>query len=164
MARIALHIQDPANRLTLKALLEAVGHQTVEIEPEVCMADNAEQAVGLSGACPTLLLCPVAEVSAAVAAMERGVFDYVLLPLQPGEAPVKVARALQCKGVRQGAPPADAPPRPLAEVEAEHILDTLRRCRYNRSEAARALGIGRNTLWRKLKALEELGYGEAVSD
>lgn len=40
---------------------------------------------------------------------------------------------------------------PLAEVERDHILKTLEACGGNRSEAARQLGIGRNTLARKLK-------------
>lgn len=42
--------------------------------------------------------------------------------------------------------------RPLAEVEREHILAVVRACGGNHSEAARVLGIGRNTLWRKLDA------------
>ena len=46
-------------------------------------------------------------------------------------------------------------PRPLADVEREHILTTVQVFGGNRSEAARALGIGRNTLLRKLKE-----YGE----
>ena len=40
----------------------------------------------------------------------------------------------------------------LAEVERRHILATLDRCGGNRSATAQALGIGENTLWRKLKA------------
>jgi Nif-specific regulatory protein len=43
------------------------------------------------------------------------------------------------------------PGTPLAEVEREHILQTLKACNNNRTEAARRLGIGRNTLARKLK-------------
>jgi Nif-specific regulatory protein len=41
--------------------------------------------------------------------------------------------------------------RTLAEVEREHVLATVRVFGGNRSEAARALGIGRNTLIRKLR-------------
>ncbi len=41
--------------------------------------------------------------------------------------------------------------RPLAEVEKEHILRVLRLCNNNQSEAAKILGIHRNTLREKLK-------------
>ena len=49
----------------------------------------------------------------------------------------------------QGAPPARV--RTLAEVEREHILAVLAHCDQNRSVAAKLLGIGRNTLARKLR-------------
>ena len=39
----------------------------------------------------------------------------------------------------------------LAEAERAHILTTLERFGRNHSGAAEALGIGRTTLWRKLK-------------
>ncbi len=41
--------------------------------------------------------------------------------------------------------------RPLADVEREHIERVLRSCHFNHTKTARILGIGRNTLWRKLK-------------
>ena len=56
------------------------------------------------------------------------------------------------------APPAArkaASARKLAEVEREHVLRVLEACGGSQVEAARVLGIGRNTLWRKLRA-----YGE----
>jgi transcriptional regulator with PAS, ATPase and Fis domain len=40
---------------------------------------------------------------------------------------------------------------PLAEVERRHILRVLERMGGNRKATARALGIGVNTLWRKLR-------------
>jgi two-component system response regulator HydG len=43
------------------------------------------------------------------------------------------------------------PGTPLKEVEQDHILRTLEHCGGNRTEAARQLGIGRNTLIRRLK-------------
>ena len=46
--------------------------------------------------------------------------------------------------------------RPLGEVERDHILKTLASVDGNRSRAAELLGIGRNTLLRKLKE-----YGKA---
>ena len=42
-------------------------------------------------------------------------------------------------------------PRSLGELEREHILRTLDACSGNQQEAAKRLGIARNTLWRKLK-------------
>ena len=42
--------------------------------------------------------------------------------------------------------------RPLAEVEREHVRRVLDACGGNQVEAARVLGIGRTTLWRKLRA------------
>lgn len=42
--------------------------------------------------------------------------------------------------------------RTLAAVERQHVITTLERFGGNRSATAKALGIGDNTLWRKLKA------------
>ncbi len=44
----------------------------------------------------------------------------------------------------------------LAEVEREHVLRVLEACGGRQADAARVLGIGRTTLWRKLR---ELGVG-----
>ena len=59
------------------------------------------------------------------------------------------ARRGPCPGV--AAPRAARAVRALAEVEREHVLAVLEAC-GGISEAARVLGIGRNTLWRKLRA------------
>ncbi len=40
---------------------------------------------------------------------------------------------------------------PLADAEKSHILNAYNACGHNQVETARRLGIGRNTLWRKLK-------------
>ncbi len=42
-------------------------------------------------------------------------------------------------------------PRTLADVEAEHIRQTLARCGGNQTLAAKQLGISRTSLWRKIK-------------
>ena len=49
-----------------------------------------------------------------------------------------------------GGPPFSTPIRPLMEVERAYVDFVLHQCEGNRSEAARVLGIGRNTLSRKL--------------
>jgi two-component system response regulator HydG len=41
--------------------------------------------------------------------------------------------------------------RSLAEVEREHVLGVLEACGGSQLEAARVLGFGRTTLWRKLR-------------
>ena len=40
---------------------------------------------------------------------------------------------------------------PAEALEAEDILDALRRSRFRRAEAAEVLGVSRTTLWRKMK-------------
>ena len=47
--------------------------------------------------------------------------------------------------------------RSLAEIEREHILMVLRACQGQQAEAARVLGIARNTLWRKLEEYRRAG-------
>jgi len=42
--------------------------------------------------------------------------------------------------------------RTLSDVEREHVLRVLEACGGRQIDAARVLGIGRTTLWRKLKA------------
>jgi DNA-binding NtrC family response regulator len=50
-----------------------------------------------------------------------------------------------------GRAPALPPQQTLAELERTYILQTLERCGWNHSRTAQALGIGRTTLWRKLR-------------
>ncbi|MBI5091051.1 MAG: helix-turn-helix domain-containing protein [Candidatus Hydrogenedentes bacterium] len=38
-----------------------------------------------------------------------------------------------------------------------HIRSVLRQCKNNQGKAAQVLGIGRNTLWRKLKRAKSSG-------
>ncbi len=41
---------------------------------------------------------------------------------------------------------------PMADIERRYVLEVLERFDGNRTQTARALGIGANTLWRKLKS------------
>jgi Nif-specific regulatory protein len=54
---------------------------------------------------------------------------------------------------------ADAPIATLAEVERAHVLAVLERAKGNRTQAAKWLGIGRNTLGRRLRE-----YGLSADD
>ena len=69
--------------------------------------------------------------------------------IRPGDLPPDVAD-LDTGGVRV----ADPPTRSLKEVEERHICAVLEYTGDNRTRAARILGIGDTTLWRKLKAIE----------
>ncbi len=64
----------------------------------------------------------------------------------PDDLPPHVAAALTL-----GPSPALPRQTSLADAERSHILTTLERVGRNQSAAAEALGIGRTTLWRKLK-------------
>jgi DNA-binding NtrC family response regulator len=66
--------------------------------------------------------------------------------LEPDDLPPHVAAALPL-----GPSPTLPRQTTLADAERAHILQTLERFGRNHSGAAEALGIGRTTLWRKLK-------------
>ncbi len=78
-----------------------------------------------------------------------------------GTAPALVVSGLEPAPLDRAAPSTTAAPartsgarariKTLAEVEREHILAVLEHAQQNRSVAAKLLGIGRNTLARKLR-------------
>lgn len=160
MALIGLQISDPANRLTLKAMLEMEGHRILEgdVGTPVLVTDDVDRAADrVTETTTVLVLATTDEVGRAVDGMKKGVYGYIFLPFQPGEAGLMVQRAL---GDHASEAPtlasAEAPLRRLEEVESEYILSVLRRCKNNQARAARVLGIGRNTLWRKLRKIDTL--------
>lgn len=162
MVSVALHIQDLVTRMTAKAMLEAAGHPISTGDAAVIIVDNPRDAVQFVPSGRVLLLTTAAEAAAAVVAMQQGVFGYVLLPFVPGELVLMVQRAAQPAGGTSPAEPA-AEPLTLEARELQHIQETLRRCRHNQAEAARQLGIGRNTLWRKLKRLRAAAEEPSLS-
>ena len=151
MAKIRLIIDDPATAYTLRAMYEASGHEIVSEKAEVCVAETPKAALAVVGESPTLVLSTAACVGDAVAAMAKGVFGYIFMPLQPGEATLMVERALAGNTARTLAREEAVELAALEDVERRHILNVLRLSKHNQAKAARALGIGRNTLWRKLK-------------
>ena len=157
MALVRLLVDDMANRITLKAILEADGHRIVDTAPEVIVSDNNPAAIELARSTPTLVLAAASTVVEAVAAMEQGVSGYLFVPFQPGEASLMVSRATaQVAAADTSDTPHDCGKLPtLEEAEAAHIQHVLRRCKYNQTKAAKVLGIGRNTLWRKLRRIRE---------
>lgn len=80
-------------------------------------------------------------------AIERAVLLAETDTIFPGDLPPSL------QGASGGGETGEATlkPRRLEDVEREHILRTLDGYAWNQARAAEALGIGRNTLWRKLK-------------
>ncbi|WP_448384695.1 sigma-54-dependent transcriptional regulator [Desulfosoma sp.] len=70
------------------------------------------------------------------------------VPSQGGCKPGETSGAAACRPAVQATAGEDLS---LAEVERRHILSVLARCGNNKTKAAAVLGIGANTLWRKLK-------------
>lgn len=150
MANVFLDISDAPLRITLDSMLRAAGHTIVETAFEVTIADSPAAALRATTFSQALLVCPASGIPEAIAVMKEGVFGYIFIPLQPGEACLMVERAAQpAKPVSSTITASDYS---LAAVERAHILDVMRRCKYNQVKASRLLGIGRNTLWRKLKS------------
>lgn len=147
MSLVRLDIQDPILRATLKAMLQAAGHDVVRENAGVVLTDDCTRAIEWAASQCTVVAVHARDIPRAVAAMGQGVYGYIFLPLQPGEADIAVRHATQ---TAVHAPDDDTPVPALREVEMEHIRRVLRRCKGNHTEAARLLGIGRNTLWRRL--------------
>jgi len=80
------------------------------------------------------------------AAMERSAILAQADTIEPGDLPAHVTA-----GLALGPAPSLGSPQTLAETERILIMQTLERSGWSHSRAAEALGIGRTTLWRKLK-------------
>ncbi len=78
--------------------------------------------------------------------------------VHPHHLPAGLARAHTCPTP----PPGSL--RTLAQVEEEHVLTVLQACHGVQATAARILGIGRNTLWRKLCRYGDRIVTEAGAD
>ena len=156
MARIKIQLAEPALVMTLKAVMEAEGHTVSETNPDICFADiaNVHHVDESNG--QVILAVTATEIPQAVEAMKKGVWGYILLPLQPGEAGMAVRRAALSgsNSVRdENAAPESL--KSLEAIESDYIQFVLRMCKNNQAKAARILGIGRNTLWRKLKKIHD---------
>src|SRR6266404_5267636 len=79
-------------------------------------------------------------------AMERGAILAQADTIEPDDLPPHVTAALTL-----GPAPSLDSPQTLAETERILIMQTLERSGWNHSRTAESLGIGRTTLWRKLK-------------
>ena len=95
-----------------------------------------------------IMLTGYASVATTVAAMRLGATDYLAKPVGLGE--VLHALGDGAPGREKGAEEAPPQPIPLGRVEWEHIQRVLADHEGNISAAARALGVHRRSLQRKL--------------
>ena len=72
--------------------------------------------------------------------------------VQPFESREALVEALRLGAPGEVTVAAEAAPPPLAEVERQAIVQAMARFGNNRSLVAQRLGIGRTTLYRKLKS------------
>jgi DNA-binding NtrC family response regulator len=113
-----------------------------------------------SPATACIMVTTVNDARIAVQCMRQGAYDYLVKPVAEDDLVFSVKRALehrQPRGAekRPGAEvPRDQPAVLLAEVERRHILEVYRQLGCNKVRTARALGVGLNTLRRKLKSYE----------
>lgn len=101
-----------------------------------------------------LLLCTAhASIAAAVAAIRAGAHDFLVKPITPEHVAASIGHALAA--LQGGAPPTRSPilatSMSLDRVQWEHLHRILMECDWNISEAARRLGIHRQSLQRKLR-------------
>lgn len=150
MARVGLFVDDLRNRITLKVILEAKGNIVDSKKYDVAITDNYEIARDICKEIPVIVLASVSQIPSAVELMKEGVFGYLFLPFQPNEPEMMVERAIiYWKGL--GKEKGSLHTKTLKEVEMEYIQKIYAECGFNKKETAKRLGIGRNTLWRKLK-------------
>ena len=114
--------------------LRADGHGEARLSPE---AAQVLSSYGWPG-----------NVRELASAMKHGAALATGAAIRPEDLPEELLRGTGAVG------PPESPPRDLRSllaVEREHILRVLDACQGSQAEAARVLGIGRNTLWRKLR-------------
>lgn len=95
--------------------------------------------------CRIVLLTGYASFDTAIEAIKRGATHYLAKPADVDE----ILAAFEATGPRETLPPIGKP-LPLERIQQEHIQRTLKTNHFNISATARALGMHRRTLQRKL--------------
>ncbi len=123
------------------------GAQGLRLLADVCSRPNPPVVV---------VLTAYADIDLAVQAIKRGAFDFITKPWDNVRLIATCTEALQkSQAMRDGQP---APPpkpteplRPLAEQERAAVVAAMAEAQGNLSAAARALGLSRAALYRRLE-------------
>lgn len=96
---------------------------------------------------PVILISAWGTIPLAVEGMAHGACDFVTKPWDNRDLMAKVRRAIDAAHAAE-AP--DAPAPTLDQMERQAIVEALRNADYNLSQAAAALGITRQSLYRRM--------------
>ena len=109
-----------------------------------------EELMAGTPACRVVIVTGYASIATAVKAVKLGAHDYLIKPISAAA----IERAFLGDGTQLSgitSPTFDEDPPSLARHEREYIEHVLVQCRGNISEAARRLGLHRQSLQRKLR-------------
>jgi two-component system, response regulator RegA len=109
--------------------------------------DLVEKLRELNSSMIIIVLTGYGSIPTTISAMKKGADDYLSKPADADQI-VAAYEKLQAKGGEIAYVPAEAPS--LARVEWEHMQRVIADCSGNISQAARALGLHRRSLQRKL--------------
>jgi len=178
---------DVAAVATASEALELVGSGTIDVVvTDLCLQamDGIELCERIHDACPdmpVLLMTRLDGLETALAAMRAGAFDFITKPVLVDSLELALRRAAQHRALRdevhrlrravtdaerRSSNPPDPTALdsgdqflPLAEIERRYILRVIDALGGNKAEAARILGVGRRTLYRKLDLYEDSSAG-----
>jgi two-component system response regulator HydG len=117
---------------------------------------------------PFIVMTGFADLKMAVQLMRRGAYDYITKPMDTEEiintvknalAEAKVQQSLREASIAKQSEADNNPASPnlkesALKAELEVIQRVLKEVNYNRTKAAKILGIDRKTLYNKLRALD----------
>ena len=97
---------------------------------------------------PVIMITAWGTIPQAVETMTYGAVDFVTKPWSNADLVSRIRRALaRSRAARDAEPRSET----LDEMESEAIREALRRCGGNLSEAAKQLGITRQSLYRRIE-------------
>ena len=96
---------------------------------------------------PVILISAWGTIPLAVEGMGLGACDFITKPWDNRDLMAKIRKAIDAA---QAASARSEPKQTLEEMERKAIIEALRNCDYNMSQAAAQLGITRQSLYRRM--------------
>ncbi|MCA8925503.1 MAG: response regulator [Planctomycetes bacterium] len=147
MERRGLRVLDARDRATAREAAQSSPPQLAVVDlrmPSTSGIDVVRDLIALRPEIRVVVLTGFGSIASALEAMRAGAVDYLTKPADADQ----ILAALRGERAQEEPAPSSVPS--LERVEWEHIQRVLSECEGNISQAARALGIHRRTLQRKL--------------